>query len=352
MNTWRPDCFESERMNTFMHEALSLSVSASGMPGSFLENPPVPYRENGAVFVINRTAVLLRFDWGIWYYMDTSSELEIIELTRQNRLLLYLYGDGTRRSCRLPIYEIDSLPEGMFTAEELEKLPLRSGLCPLPDTRSRENGEAGDDEDEELDMGETEPDVCPEEPPEKLLSEAERQKRLTACRLMTEQFLEPLHPKFLHLAEGDTYSFIFYEVKGRILHLTVCNLAGCWLTDETPFHEDVEPLWFTENDHTVSPVYFAGKFDAYLRERFSCDVISAIILPKEFEHLCPDTVIPTWKPITAVSFEEAKPYGPIVPSAAYFRDLTRDLETAPEPRLNLPDIEAAVKAHKIYPQII
>ncbi len=78
------------------------------------------------------------------------------------------------------------------------------------------------------------------------------------------------------------YSYDIIEIQNRLLVLTYAeSFEGDWLADEEAFNDEL-PLWFSENDHKVSPVFQAMKCRDFFQLEMPphTNIISLVVVPK------------------------------------------------------------------------
>lgn len=75
----------------------------------------------------------------------------------------------------------------------------------------------------------------------------------------------------------DRYSYYVAIVGNMCIVIMIFGLEGDWLGEEEPFNGE-PPLWFSETDHTISPVHFAQKWRDLACEKIGCRQIAAIVI--------------------------------------------------------------------------
>ena len=77
------------------------------------------------------------------------------------------------------------------------------------------------------------------------------------------------------------YSFDFVQIGKRFFTIVYADFAGDWLADEDAFAGE-QPLWFSEKDHRVSPVFQAVKCRSFFsKELPQIKIDSLVVLPKK-----------------------------------------------------------------------
>ena len=75
------------------------------------------------------------------------------------------------------------------------------------------------------------------------------------------------------------YSYDLAAIKNRLFIITYAEFNGEWLADEEAFNGE-PPLWFSESDHRVSPVFQAMRCRDYFNQKLSgTDIRSVVVLP-------------------------------------------------------------------------
>lgn len=78
------------------------------------------------------------------------------------------------------------------------------------------------------------------------------------------------------------HSYDVIEIKQRLFVVVYAEFNGDWLADEASFIGEDPPLWFSSQDHRVSPVFQAMKCrDFFKRELSDISVDSLVVLPKD-----------------------------------------------------------------------
>lgn len=91
------------------------------------------------------------------------------------------------------------------------------------------------------------------------------------------------------------YSYDVIEIKHRLLVIVYGELKGDWLADEESFNGE-RPLWFSESDHRVSPVFQAMQcHDFFRRELPTANIDSLVVLPKGCVVINDEEMQETWR---------------------------------------------------------
>lgn len=77
------------------------------------------------------------------------------------------------------------------------------------------------------------------------------------------------------------YSFDLVQIGKRFFTIVYADFVGDWLADEDAFAGE-PPLWFSEKDHRVSPVFQAAKCCSFFRKELpQIKIDSIVVLPKK-----------------------------------------------------------------------
>ena len=91
------------------------------------------------------------------------------------------------------------------------------------------------------------------------------------------------------------YSYDVIEINHRLLVIAYGELKDDWLSDEESFNGE-PPLWFSESDHRVSPVFQAMKCrDFFRRELPNASIDSLVVLPKGCVVINDEEMQKTWR---------------------------------------------------------
>lgn len=91
------------------------------------------------------------------------------------------------------------------------------------------------------------------------------------------------------------YSYDVIEIKHRLLVIVYGELKDDWLADEESFNDE-PPLWFSESDHRVSPVFQAMKCRDFFRSELpNTNIDSLVVLPKGCAVINDDEMQKTWR---------------------------------------------------------
>ena len=105
----------------------------------------------------------------------------------------------------------------------------------------------------------------------------------------------------------DRYSYDVAIVGQRCFVIMHFGIEGGWLGDEELFNGD-PPIWFSETDHTLSPVFFAQKWRELARERSSCLQVFPIVIASERSFIInEDEMENIWKNTCHVGVARTKP---------------------------------------------
>lgn len=94
---------------------------------------------------------------------------------------------------------------------------------------------------------------------------------------------------------GACSSYDILQIGNRIVLAVLANLPGDWLADEDAFHGE-PPLWFSESDHVVSPVYYAQKCRDFFSGRLpDLDIVAVVVLPKSSVLVNEEEMMDCWR---------------------------------------------------------
>lgn len=90
------------------------------------------------------------------------------------------------------------------------------------------------------------------------------------------------------------YSYDIVEIKQQLFAITYAEFNGEWLADEEAFNAE-PPLWFSESDHRVSPVFQSMRCRDYFKQKLSdADIRSVVVLPDGCSIINADDVQRCW----------------------------------------------------------
>lgn len=89
--------------------------------------------------------------------------------------------------------------------------------------------------------------------------------------------------------------------QGKIAILTFDDETGDWLADEEAFNDE-DPLWFSETDHRVSPVFKLGQYTQRLNQKLSeiSFKIQPILIERKGNLINAEDMLKTWNDLGVV----------------------------------------------------
>ena len=131
---------------------------------------------------------------------------------------------------------------------------------------------------------------------------------------------------------GACSSYDILQIGNRIVLAVLANLPGDWLADEDAFHGE-PPLWFSESDHVVSPVFYAQKCRDFFSGRLpDLDIVAVVVLPKSSVFVNEEEMMDCWRERSRVAIvRPRKVFGSELPSFREWLSSFPASSPAPEP---------------------
>lgn len=302
-----------------------------------LAKDDLEYKNNGALFVINNRAMLLRYEFGSWLPIFPNAEFPIEVFAAMQYITLSIC-IKCRREYTIPVHHVDKLPP-LFSEDMLYTLPqkLRTALLELQADKPVHLPSEGS-----LPI-ETETEVCEEVEEVKLFTSAAPSTSKKSLVLkydilavnycpIIEALLKPLNSSRLAIIPHETNSIIAYDVDGHLLLIGVCDLQGTWQAEE--YTTTSNHRWWNTTDCELqlapSPIYHLKHLTTHLKEKVGIDAICALAISSHMILSEPIETIATWSPIKAITFENYEAPG-LIQSNAYFKSLKKELRPAQQP---------------------
>ena len=103
------------------------------------------------------------------------------------------------------------------------------------------------------------------------------------------------------------YSYDLAAIKNRLFIITYAEFNGEWLADEEAFNDE-PPLWFSESDHRVSPVFQTMRCRDYYNHKLpDAKICSIVVLPNNCSVINADDIQKCWYENCATSVVRTTP---------------------------------------------
>ncbi len=130
------------------------------------------------------------------------------------------------------------------------------------------------------------------------------------------------------------YSFDFVQIGKRFFTIVYADFAGDWLADEDAFAGE-PPLWFSEKDHKVSPVFQAAKCRSFFSKELPQIMIdSIVVLPKKCVVINDEEMKECWHDKCATTVVRTKKIDETV-----LRTLHEHLASLPVDDIDVPELD-------------
>lgn len=221
--------------------------------------------ESPACFWIDSSHVYLRVNWSQWCTVSLSSPNHIAALCATSYCRITHSQDNEISECLAPVFHIEELPRELF------------------DSKFKEDQEEDEDDDSEF-----------------------LTKEIWQTQVQDFQAMETAVDTALEVHGGLIVSrhrgFGKYGcdldvamVGGKCLLISYFCESGTWLPEEKAFGGD-PPLYFSECDHCVSPVFVAKGFGDYFKERLKGgSVVTILVVSTGCEFLDEEKFVVIWR---------------------------------------------------------
>lgn len=221
--------------------------------------------ESPACFWIDSSHVYLRVNWSQWCTVSLSSPNHIAALCATSYCRITHSQDNEISECLAPVFHIEELPRELF------------------DSKFKEDQVEDEDDDSEF-----------------------LTKEIWQTQVQDFQAMETAVDTALEVHGGLIVSrhrgFGKYGcdldvaiVGDNCLLISYFCENGTWLPEEEEFGGD-PPLYFSESDHCVSPVFVAKGFGDYFKERLKGgSVVTVVVVSTGCEFLREDEFVATWR---------------------------------------------------------
>ena len=245
---------------------------------------------DAAIFWTDEMHLYLRYDWGTWYRVSNDDPDNCSNICKRNSAKLLLCTMSSVKHHAVRVYHIDKLPEELFgrqtddSLDSADTTQLDREDPPAPVISLEGTGTSP------LEMNISEP--FPKDSDEE--NEVEKQVDAFVAQTMPldleiqaavdaeiERRGGRVYSRF-RPGNNRLYSFDFVQIGKRFFTIVYADFAGDWLADEDAFLGE-PPLWFSENEHRVSPVFQAVKCRSFFRKELPqiITIDSIVVVPKK-----------------------------------------------------------------------
>ena len=307
--TWEPE-FDGWHENRVSLSPCELSTHSTSRNeyGVFMQvgEDEEAYAGDAAIFWTDPMHLYLRYDWGQWYKVSNDDPENCASICKRNTATLMLCTSSSIKYHAVRVYQIDKLPEDLFGRQtddtsnstkatqpnlDLEvPTPLVVNVDdddgtspPLPKLPDLFASDTDEDKDVEKEVEAFVEQTMPLDNEIQAAVDAEIEKR--GGRVYSR----------FRPGNNRLYSFDFVQIGKRFFTIVYADFTGDWLADEDAFAEE-QPLWFSEKDHRVSPVFQAVKCRSFFsKELPQIKIDSLVVLPKKCVVINDEEIQECWR---------------------------------------------------------